>query len=115
MRSDFRRVFIDHASEYGRNACGAHEILAPKVLRPHCSLTGQEHILTGDVLVGPNSSKEHSMSSQLKASIVVFVHGRWADGSSFANVIPALQRAGHEVLDGTPARQSGLMIFERSR
>ena len=38
------------------------------------------------------------MFSQFKASIVV-VHGIWADGSSFAKVIPALQKEGHEVVD----------------
>jgi pimeloyl-ACP methyl ester carboxylesterase len=43
------------------------------------------------------------MSRQTKASIV-FVHGIWADGSSFSKVIPTLQAEGHEVI----AAQHGL-------
>jgi pimeloyl-ACP methyl ester carboxylesterase len=43
------------------------------------------------------------MSRQTKASIV-FVHGIWADGSSFSKVIPTLQAEGHEVI----AAQYGL-------
>ena len=43
------------------------------------------------------------MSIQRKASIV-FVHGIWADGSSFSKLIPALQAEGYEVL----AAQYGL-------
>ena len=43
------------------------------------------------------------MSTQRKPSIV-FVHGIWADGSSFSKVIPALQSEGYEVL----AAQYGL-------
>jgi pimeloyl-ACP methyl ester carboxylesterase len=37
------------------------------------------------------------MSTSTKPSIV-FVHGIWADGSSFRKVIPALQAEGHEVI-----------------
>ena len=37
------------------------------------------------------------MSNQTKPSIV-FVHGIWADGSSFSKVIPTLQAEGYEVL-----------------
>ena len=40
---------------------------------------------------------------QTKSSIV-FVHGIWADGSSFSKLIPTLQREGHEVI----AAQYGL-------
>ena len=43
------------------------------------------------------------MSKQTKPSIV-FVHGIWADGSSFSKVIPTLQADGHEVI----AAQYGL-------
>ena len=43
------------------------------------------------------------MSLQLKPSIV-FVHGIWADGSSFSKLIPTLQAEGHEVI----AAQYGL-------
>jgi pimeloyl-ACP methyl ester carboxylesterase len=43
------------------------------------------------------------MSQQTKPS-VVFVHGIWADGSSFSKVIPTLQAEGHEVI----AAQYGL-------
>jgi pimeloyl-ACP methyl ester carboxylesterase len=43
------------------------------------------------------------MSKQTKTSIV-FVHGIWADGSSFSKVIPTLQGEGHEVI----AAQYGL-------
>jgi pimeloyl-ACP methyl ester carboxylesterase len=43
------------------------------------------------------------MSNQSKPSIV-FVHGIWADGSSFSKVIPTLQTEGHEVI----AAQYGL-------
>lgn len=43
------------------------------------------------------------MSIQRKPSIV-FVHGIWADGSSFSKLIPTLQAEGHEVL----AAQYGL-------
>jgi pimeloyl-ACP methyl ester carboxylesterase len=43
------------------------------------------------------------MAKQTKAS-VVFVHGIWADGSSFSKVIPPLQADGHEVI----AAQYGL-------
>jgi pimeloyl-ACP methyl ester carboxylesterase len=43
------------------------------------------------------------MSKQTKTSIV-FVHGIWADGSSFSKLIPTLQREGHEVI----AAQYGL-------
>jgi pimeloyl-ACP methyl ester carboxylesterase len=39
------------------------------------------------------------MSTQRKPSIV-FVHGIWADGSSFSKLIPTLQAEGHEVLAG---------------
>jgi pimeloyl-ACP methyl ester carboxylesterase len=46
---------------------------------------------------------EHSMSKQAKPSIV-FVHGIWADGSSFGKLIPALQADGHDVI----AAQYGL-------
>ena len=42
-------------------------------------------------------------STQTKPSIV-FVHGLWADGSSFAKLIPALQAEGHQVI----AAQYGL-------
>src|SRR2546422_10062202 len=37
------------------------------------------------------------MSMQTKPSIV-FVHGIWADGSSFGKVIPTLQAEGYEVV-----------------
>src|SRR6266446_572635 len=37
------------------------------------------------------------MSNQTKPSIV-FVHGIWADGSSFSKVIPTLQAEGYEVM-----------------
>src|SRR6266849_2102058 len=43
------------------------------------------------------------MPKQIKPSIV-FVHGIWADGSSFGKLIPALQAEGHEVI----AAQYGL-------
>jgi pimeloyl-ACP methyl ester carboxylesterase len=43
------------------------------------------------------------MSTPKKPSIV-FVHGIWADGSSFSKLIPALQAEGHEVI----AAQYGL-------
>ena len=43
------------------------------------------------------------MSSPHKPSIV-FVHGIWADGSSFSKLIPTLQAEGHEVM----ASQHGL-------
>src|SRR5256885_6634968 len=43
------------------------------------------------------------MSMQTKPSIV-FVHGIWADGSSFSKVIPTLRAEGHEVI----AAQYGL-------
>jgi pimeloyl-ACP methyl ester carboxylesterase len=43
------------------------------------------------------------MSTPRKPSIV-FVHGIWADGSSFSKLIPALQAEGHEVI----AAQYGL-------
>ena len=43
------------------------------------------------------------MSTQRKPSIV-FVHGLWADGSSFGKLIPTLQSEGHEVI----AAQYGL-------
>jgi pimeloyl-ACP methyl ester carboxylesterase len=43
------------------------------------------------------------MSSQRKTGIV-FVHGIWADGSSFSKLIPTLQAEGHEVI----AAQYGL-------
>jgi pimeloyl-ACP methyl ester carboxylesterase len=43
------------------------------------------------------------MSQQTKPS-VVFVHGIWADGSSFSKIIPTLQGEGHEVI----AAQYGL-------
>jgi pimeloyl-ACP methyl ester carboxylesterase len=43
------------------------------------------------------------MPKQTKPSIV-FVHGIWADGSSFSELIPALQAEGHEVI----AAQYGL-------
>ena len=39
-----------------------------------------------------------------KKPSIVFVHGIWADGSSFSKVIPALQAEGHEVV----AAQYGL-------
>jgi pimeloyl-ACP methyl ester carboxylesterase len=41
-----------------------------------------------------------SVQSELPMSkpSIVFVHGIWADGSSFAKVIPALQADGHEVM-----------------
>jgi hypothetical protein len=40
---------------------------------------------------------ERTMSMQTKPSIV-FVHGTWADGSSFGKVIPTLQAEGYEVV-----------------
>jgi pimeloyl-ACP methyl ester carboxylesterase len=43
------------------------------------------------------------MSTQAKPSIV-FVHGIWADGSSFSKLIPTLQAEGHDVI----AAQYGL-------
>jgi pimeloyl-ACP methyl ester carboxylesterase len=42
--------------------------------------------------------------SKQNAPSIVFVHGIWADGSSFGKVIPPLQREGHEVI----AAQYGL-------
>ncbi len=39
---------------------------------------------------------------------IVFVHGIWADGSSFGKVIPTLQREGYEVM----ASQHGLDTLE---
>jgi hypothetical protein len=50
------------------------------------------------------------MSKQTKTSIV-FVHGIWADGSSFSKLIPTLQREGHEVIAGVllAAAQIGLL------
>src|SRR5260370_1986164 len=39
------------------------------------------------------------MSAPKKPSIV-FVHGIWADGSSFSKLIPALRAEGHEVIAG---------------
>ncbi|HXO40406.1 MAG TPA: alpha/beta fold hydrolase, partial [Thermoanaerobaculia bacterium] len=39
-----------------------------------------------------------------KSPSIVFVHGIWADGSSFSKLIPALQADGHEVI----AAQYGL-------
>src|SRR5579862_9632741 len=50
-----------------------------------------------------DSRKEKIMSTQKNPSIV-FVHGIWADGSSFSKLIPALQAEGHEVI----AAQYGL-------
>jgi pimeloyl-ACP methyl ester carboxylesterase len=47
--------------------------------------------------------RERAMSKQDKPNIV-FVHGIWADGSSFSKLIPALQGEGHEVI----AAQYGL-------
>jgi pimeloyl-ACP methyl ester carboxylesterase len=47
--------------------------------------------------------QQRKMSKQTKTSIV-FVHGIWADGSSFGKLIPALQAEGHEVI----AAQYGL-------
>lgn len=47
------------------------------------------------------------MSTQAKPSIV-FVHGIWADGSSFAKVIPMLRADGHDVM----AAQYGLDTLE---
>jgi pimeloyl-ACP methyl ester carboxylesterase len=47
--------------------------------------------------------EEPRMSKQKKPGIV-FVHGIWADGSSFSKLIPALQAEGHEVI----AAQYGL-------
>src|SRR6266581_5291124 len=48
------------------------------------------------------------MSKQSKPSIV-FVHGIWADGSSFSKLIPTLQGEGHEVI----AAQYGLDTLAR--
>jgi pimeloyl-ACP methyl ester carboxylesterase len=48
------------------------------------------------------------MSTQRKPSIV-FVHGIWADGSSFSKLIPTLQAEGHEVI----AAQYGLDTLAR--
>jgi len=42
-------------------------------------------------------STEYPMSKQAKSSIV-FVHGLWADGSCFGELIPTLQSEGHEVI-----------------
>src|SRR5260370_13886793 len=53
------------------------------------------------LVVVPSQTKELSMQS--KPSIV-FVHGIWADGSSFNKLIPTLQAEGYEVL----AAQYGL-------
>jgi pimeloyl-ACP methyl ester carboxylesterase len=39
----------------------------------------------------------HAQSTPVKARNVVLVHGAWADGSSWANVIPILQAAGLKV------------------
>jgi pimeloyl-ACP methyl ester carboxylesterase len=46
----------------------------------------------------------HMQSSKRSKPSIVFVHGIWADGSSFSKVIPTLQAEGHEVI----AAQYGL-------
>src|SRR5436190_1408731 len=49
-------------------------------------------------------NKENKMKSTESKPSIVFVHGIWADGSSFSKVIPTLQSEGHQVL----ATQHGL-------
>ena len=44
------------------------------------------------------------LAGRLSKPRIVFVHGIWADGSSFSKLIPALQAEGHEVI----AAQYGL-------
>ena len=44
------------------------------------------------------------LAGRLSKPSIVFVHGIWADGSSFSKLIPALQAEGHEVI----AAQYGL-------
>jgi len=52
-------------------------------------------ILAG--LIATPASLAHAQSMPIKAKNVVLVHGAWADGSSWANVIPILQAAGLKV------------------
>jgi pimeloyl-ACP methyl ester carboxylesterase len=52
-------------------------------------------ILAG--LIATPVSFAHAQSMPVKARNVVLVHGAWADGSSWANVIPILQAAGLKV------------------
>ena len=52
-------------------------------------------ILAG--LMATPVSLAHAQSTPVKARNVVLVHGAWADGSSWANVIPILQAAGLKV------------------
>jgi pimeloyl-ACP methyl ester carboxylesterase len=52
-------------------------------------------ILAG--LVATPVSLANAQSTPVKARNVVLVHGAWADGSSWANVIPILQAAGLKV------------------
>ena len=52
-------------------------------------------ILAG--LIATPVSLAHAQSTPVKARNVVLVHGAWADGSSWANVIPILQAAGLKV------------------
>ncbi len=53
-------------------------------------------------------NKENKMKSTESKPSIVFVHGIWADGSSFSKVIPTLQSEGHQVL----ATQHGLDSLE---
>ena len=48
-------------------------------------------------LIATPVSLAHAQSTPVKARNVVLVHGAWADGSSWANVIPILQAAGLKV------------------
>jgi hypothetical protein len=50
-----------------------------------------------------------SKRTSQKASIVL-VHGFWADGSGWSNVIPTLQEQGHLVVAAQHGRCLGLRI-----
>ena len=54
-------------------------------------------LLVGTFLSNPNSNAQTAKSTSIKPTIV-FVHGLWADGSSWNKVIPPLLEQGFNVI-----------------
>ena len=53
--------------------------------------------VAASLLAAPNSLAHAQTPQTVKAKNVVLVHGAWADGSSWSEVIPILQAAGLNV------------------
>jgi pimeloyl-ACP methyl ester carboxylesterase len=89
----------DHGRVTQRNNGAGYRVLA--VSRDNSTRSHQMKLLHALTIIAglmaTPVSLAHAQSAPVKARNVVLVHGAWADGSSWANVIPILQAAGLKV------------------